>query len=69
MKMKEFVDNCVQLLKDNPEIADFDVISSINDEGNAFNEVTFTPTIGLFNDGDFDDVVESTSNLNAVCIN
>jgi hypothetical protein len=75
MKLSEFIDNLNNFVKENPETLDFDVISSIDDEGNGFNLVVFEPTKGMYRDYDFIDYTmfnESgldDSYLNSVCIN
>ncbi len=67
MKLKEFVENLNKLLKDRPETAQFNVVTSADDEGNGFNLVHFEPSVGNYNedDNEFKEELE----LNAVCIN
>ena len=48
MTMKEYVEGLVEFLKDNPETADFIVVTSKDDEGNGYNLVYQTPTIGYY---------------------
>lgn len=66
MKLQEYVDNLNQLLKDRPETATLDVVTSCDDEGNGYNLVHYTPTVGhLDKDRDFSEEKE----VNAVCVN
>lgn len=67
MKLKEFADNINKLLRDRPEAAEFNVVTSIDDEGNGFNLVHYTPTIGSYDmeEREFQEEKE----INAVCIN
>lgn len=76
MKLKEFIKNIEEFVKENPEALEFDVITSIDDEGNRYNEVTYSPIKGYFSgDGDFvgeqegDEVDLDEEDFNAVCIN
>ena len=41
MKLKEFVDNLNNLMRERPETAEFDVVTSIDDEGNGYNLVYY----------------------------
>lgn len=66
MNLKTFVANINKLLQDHPEAAEFEVITSIDDEGNGFNRVHFEPGIGEYCDNEFND---ETSKPNAVCLN
>jgi hypothetical protein len=82
MKFKEFVENCNKLLEENPEVAEFDAIYSRDDEGNGYQEVSFTPTIGIREEGWCFEFISIDSlrdepeefdytehDVNAVCIN
>jgi len=63
---KQYVDQLNRFAKKHPEVANFKVITSADDEGNYFNEVWYTPTIGAFKDGQF---TSPKINSNSVCIN
>jgi len=67
MKFKEYLENLNELLKDRPEIADFDVVTSKDDEGNGYSIVHYTPSIGRYDneEKEFKEEIE----LNAVCVN
>jgi len=67
MKFEEFVKNLNELIEGRPETAEFDVVVSIDDEGNGFNLVHYTPAVGHYDseNREFEDEKE----LNAVCIN
>ncbi len=66
MKLKEWKDNLDKLIKERPEILEMEMIISKDDEGNGFNIVSYTPTIGEWDkDGDFK---QETKN-NAICLN
>jgi hypothetical protein len=81
MKLKEYVDNLVKLLEDNSEYGELDVVYSKDDEGNGYQGVHYTPTIGShdvdegefipFNeDPDVDPCDTCTKEeINAICIN
>tara|TARA_R100001480_G_scaffold70152_1_gene81407 strand:- start:2872 stop:3099 length:228 start_codon:yes stop_codon:yes gene_type:complete len=75
MKFKEYVENLNKLLKEKPETAELEVITSIDDEGNAFNRVFYGPATGVYDEGDNtfydeDDFLEDAEiKVNAVCLN
>ncbi len=66
MKFKDYVENLNKLLKERPDTADMGVVTSKDDEGNGFNLVHYTPTIGhLDEERDFTEEKKA----NAVCVN
>jgi hypothetical protein len=67
MKLKEYVKNLNDLLEQMPETADFDVVTSRDDEGNGYNIVHYSPSVGSFDPEDKDFTEEKE--LNAVCVN
>jgi hypothetical protein len=69
MKLHEYIAQLKKLIADNPETANFDVIYSGDDEGNYYNQVYFSPTLGNYADGEFTDELEEDMKNNAVCIN
>ena len=62
MRLKDFINKLEKV-----------VVYSADDEGNYFNQVHYSPTIGVFNDEDFtpvrEDFYECYLELNSVCIN
>ena len=83
MKFKEFVENCNKLLEEQPEVGDCDTVYARDDEGNGYQSIYFTPTLGIKESDDYcfdfialDNVKEepedydyTEKDLNAVCIN
>ena len=71
MKFSDYVRNINELLENNPRIADYDVVSSKDDEGNGFSLVHFAPSIGEFDGDDYTDIESEDfgGDDNAVCIN
>ena len=67
MKFKEYVENLNKLLNERPETAELDVVTSSDDEGNSYNLVHYTPTVGHFDDDDREFTEELE--INAVCVN
>ena len=66
MKFKEYVQNLNMLLEERPETAEYDVVTSKDDEGNGYSLVYYGPTVGGMDaDGDFQEEIETT----AVCVN
>jgi len=75
MKLREFIENLNNFVKENPETLDLDVITSKDAEGNGFNHVYYEPTKGFFEDGDyvtferFGEELSLEPDVNVVCIN
>ena len=67
MKLKEFSENINKLLADRPETAEFEVVTSKDDEGNGFNIVHYSPSVGSYNEEERE--FKEESELNAVCVN
>ena len=75
MKLKEFLENLNELVKENPQVLEYEVIYAKDDEGNGFSEIVYTPSVGfLDDDSEFtDEVSEDWDELeeepNVICIN
>jgi len=75
MTLKEFIENLNEFVKENPETLEMQVIASKDDEGNGFYPVSFEPSKGVFEDGEYvsleqyEDWDREESETNAVCIN
>ena len=83
MKLGEFTLKLLDLLKENPEAADYDVVCSADDEGNSFTHVCYDPAIGHMDADDgfksIDIILENLLEdyevtpgdypLNSVCVN
>ena len=67
MKLSEYITSLNKLLEENPEAADYLVITSIDDEGNGFNPVHYEPQIGGYNKEENEFSVNLTAN--SVCLN
>ena len=48
MKFKDYVKSLQEFLENNPETAEMEVVTSIDDEGNEYNAVQFGPSIAQF---------------------
>lgn len=74
MTFKEYVTACNELLAQRPGIGDYQCVYSIDDAGNEYKRVFYTPSEGVYDEenGDFNeysgDFHESKSS-NSVCIN
>jgi len=66
MKLKDFLNNLNAFVKENPAALELDVVTSRDDEGNGYNHVHYTPSLGNFDGQDFD---SEDDNANAVCLN
>lgn len=76
MTLKKFIENLNSFVKENPETLDMIVITSKDDEGNGFRAVYFTPSKGIFENGDefissdnYEDEERDASETNAVLLN
>lgn len=68
MNLKEYIDNLLKLVETNQEALTMQVITSSDDEGNSYNRVAYTPSMGrLHSDGDF--CMEDTCKPDTVCVN
>ena len=67
MKLKDFVKNLNELIAARPETAEFDVVTSKDDEGNGFNLVYFDPQVGHYDSEERE--FKSEVVANAVCVN
>ena len=75
MKFKEYLDNLNKYAKENPDSLNYDVITSVDDEGNGYNLVHYTPSKGIFKDREFipedglEDYNRDKVDLNSICVN
>lgn len=78
MTLEDFTNNCINLMKDRPETADYKVVFSIDSEGNAYDNVYYSPSVGMmdeekefYNEEDEENAErrESQQYDDAVCIN
>ena len=79
MKLKEYMKNLSQLIAERPEVLEFEVVTSIDDEGNGYNVVYFGSSIGVYDDHEFyseenieeepDEYNYTKDDCNAVCVN
>lgn len=67
MKFKKYVENLNKLLEERPETAEFDVVTSKDDEGNGYNLVHYDPSVGHYDSEERE--FEEEKELNAVCVN
>ena len=61
--------------EENPETLEFEVIYAEDDEGNGYGNIVYSPSKGVFNEGEFftennlEEEDYQLSDMNAVCIN
>ena len=72
MNLAEYISNLNNIY--NEYGPDLQVIFAIDDEGNDFKPINFEPTIGIYDDGEFepDDSVpllHKKEVINAICVN
>lgn len=77
MKLREFIENLNELVKQYPESLDMEVVTSKDDEGNGYNGVCFSPSVGYYDEDErdftslemFEDYGIGDDELNAICVN
>lgn len=76
MTLKQYLQNIETFVVNHPEALDYEVVSAADSEGNSFELVAYTPSIGQFdkgrhNHGEWtaEDNFEEGNEANAVCIN
>ena len=75
MKLREYIENLREFVKENPEALDMDVITSKDDEGNGYNHIYYSPTKGHFDGddfipaGDLEEYGKDKNEVNSVCLN
>ena len=73
MKLKKYIENLIELSKENPESLNMDVVFA-NNEGDYFIKLGNNPTLGIFDQDSHEfqyeeDHEKGEINLNAICIN
>ena len=66
MKFSKFVEHVTKTIREHPESSDYEVIYSIDEEGNGYKRVFYHPTLMCYDKND--EMVKPGEN-NAVCIN
>ena len=73
MKLKDYYQELTKIMESYPEFSEYTVVFSKDDEGNEFNTVGYSPTVGYFDSEDRtfvpDMVVPDKDDLNAICLN
>jgi hypothetical protein len=80
MTVREYLNSIILMVKNNPEIENYEVVYARDDEGNQFDKVIFTPTLmQMSNINDSrdleqvyiaeDSVMLPGEDYNAMCIN
>ena len=75
MKLKDYIEDLNELVKQHPEALELDVVCASDDEGNDFSRVHNFAALGYFEPGQFTpesefkacDMINTKSN--AVCLN
>ena len=69
MRIQKISDLIKNLERIKEESGDLDLVFSVDDEGNAFDKIYFTPTVGYFQDRGFYTEQEYSMFEKVVCIN
>ena len=72
MTVEGHINNLLQIVKNNPEVADYPCIYSTDDEGNSHHKVVYTPTVMKVEsfDNQYLEIGEcKPTEGNALCIN
>lgn len=66
MKFKDYLKNLNEFVEQFPEILEYDTIYSSDSEGNYFEQVRYSPSLGYYEDGNFN---TESDEPNSICIN
>ena len=75
MTLKQYIEMLQKFVEENPETLEFEVIYAEDDEGNGYGNIVYSPSKGVFDDGEFyteknlEEGDYQPSDMNAVCIN
>ena len=75
MTLEEYLNNLNEFIAEHPEALHYTVVTSADDEGNYYNPVHYSPTLGLFKNGEFthidnfEDCELDNDDIKSVCIN
>ncbi len=73
MTLNEYINNLLIFAKNNPEVAEYECVYGVDDEGNSYDRVKFTPTVmkadSLENQNLELTEVNNPTEGNVVCIN
>lgn len=72
MKLKEYREFLNEMVKNHPEADELIVVYSKDDEGNGYQQVHYTPTVGVYSpqEGEFEaNECGSEEEPNSICIN
>ena len=73
MKLRKFLNNIDNLVKEYPEILEYEVVYSEDEEGNGFNIIYYEPSIGVYNKQDKEfylgEMELSQNDIKVICIN
>ena len=67
MNFKQYVDGLNRKLEKHPESAEYQVVTSIDDDGNGFNVVNYAPSFGNYDKDNKE--FDGGGDINAVCVN
>ena len=66
MKLGKYIENLQKIIQDNPEFSELQVITSIDDEGNGYNNIHYRPSVRIYEDDEF---TETSDNPTVICVN
>ena len=72
MKFKDYVKKLNKLMEDNPETADYLVVTCEDDEGNGYHLVHYDPAVGYYDENEKEFTAEyftAEYKPNSVCVN
>jgi hypothetical protein len=68
----EFIKGLQRIVENNPKAADLIVLTAIDDEGNGYNTVHFDPSVGTYEDQEWQDCEEmpdDNDEATHICVN
>ncbi len=77
MRVKEYLEALNKLVNDNPGALELELITSIDDEGNGYNRVFYTPSLAIYDgselivtwDENEEEIPVTIDKANCICLN
>ena len=69
MKLKSFLYTLNTMVDSDPALGELEVVVASSDDGNSYNRVEFSPTVGIFDGQEQFAAKPDDTGCNAICVN
>jgi len=72
MKLKEWLDDLNAMIEKNPELLNYEICTSSDDEGNSYNAVYYNASTGIWTEDDefiSDENIGDETGAKVICLN